>query len=125
MGIGNHALNAAHPNIGMPLHGALHGALHGVGIPGQDYLVLVLDDNLGAQGRLTHYKIRPTTKLGKLMRFHCGMMGQTLAWTRFVVRGKGLHLSQSDTAADIGIVDGDHITAVFHSYSIVSQSSSS
>lgn len=113
------ALNVGHPNMGLGNHGL------GMGIPGQDYLVLILDDNLGAQGRLTHYKIRPTTKLGKLMRFHCGMMGQTLAWTRFVVRGKGVHLSQSDTAADIGIVDGDHITAVFHSYSIVSQSSSS
>jgi len=43
-----------------------------------EYLVLVLNDNIGGAGRMVHYKIRPTTKLGKLMRFHCGMMGQTL-----------------------------------------------
>lgn len=72
MGALNVGLGAGHPALGMGVGN------HGMGIPGQDYLVLILDDNLGAQGRLTHYKIRPTTKLGKLMRFHCGMMGQTL-----------------------------------------------
>lgn len=43
-----------------------------------EYLVLVLNDNIGGAGRMVHYKIRSTTQLGKLMRFHCGMMGQTL-----------------------------------------------
>lgn len=78
MGIGTGVGNGAGMGnwVGMGTGpGVVNGTGQGGGA-GSNYLVLVLNDNLA--DREVYYKVRPTTKLGKLMRFHCQMMGQTL-----------------------------------------------
>lgn len=61
-------------------------------------------------GADVNFKIKPTTKLAKLMEAYCNRQSVTMSSVRFLFNGERL-VSES-TANDIGLADGDVIDAV-------------
>mmetsp|Transcript_16282 Transcript_16282/g.33018 ORF Transcript_16282/g.33018 Transcript_16282/m.33018 type:complete len:87 (+) Transcript_16282:175-435(+) len=61
-------------------------------------------------GQTVHFRIKPTTRLDKLMGAYCQKTNQPIDTVRFLFDGE--QLDRSATAGEIGLDDGDTIDCV-------------
>lgn len=63
-------------------------------------------------GSIVHFKIRPSTPLGRLMEAYCDEQGVLRKSIVFLY--DGCHVSHDATAASLKMEDGDNIQAFIH-----------